>query len=348
MLNFEEVKLHILAVHWVGNRKETEELILSNAPLELAVGEIKTMLMRYFLSAFKETAFYQFYPLEQLAYNEVFQTVKKIFDDEAQFFPASAHLAQHLYDVSTHPSIKGGEFFVAYFQNCIIDNMFVDAIGLFKAENKDTLLKVYPAQDGFALGKEEGINVNKLDKGCLIFNLEEESGYKILVVDKIAKDGVAQFWKDDFLQVKQREDKFFHTHQYLNLCKDFVHDVFNAEHNVDKAEQSAMLNRTYQYFAEKDNFNRVEFENEVMQEASVVDAFEEYKQKYEQERNLHMYDEFDIAPETVRKNRKFFRSVIKLDKNFSLYIHGDQQLIERGYDEERKMMYYKLFFKEEC
>ncbi|MCS6832101.1 MAG: nucleoid-associated protein [Flammeovirgaceae bacterium] len=347
MLNLEEVTLYSLAVHWVGNRKEGEELILSNLPIELDVGEVKRMLMRYFLSAFKEPAFFQFYPQETLAYNEVFQTVRKIFADKNTFFPASAHLAQHLYDVSTHPSIRGGEFFVAYFKNCSLDSMFLDAVGLFKAENKETLLKVYPSQDNFRLGKEEGININKLDKGCLIFNIDEENGYKVLVVDRIAKDSIAQFWKDDFLQIRQREDKFFHTHQYLHLCKGFVDDVFNAEHHIDKAEQSAMLHRTYQYFAEKDSFNRIEFENEVIQEPSVVDAFEEYKQKYEQERNLHMNDEFPIAVETVKRNKRFFRSVIKLDKNFSLYVHGDREMIERGYDQERKMMYYKLFFKEE-
>ena len=41
------------------------------------------------------------------------------------------------------------------------------------------------------------------------------------------------------------------------------------------------------------------------------------------------------------------RSVIKLDKNFHIYVHGGEQLIEQEYDEERGMKYYKLYYREE-
>lgn len=40
-------------------------------------------------------------------------------------------------------------------------------------------------------------------------------------------------------------------------------------------------------------------------------------------------------------------TTIKLDKNFDINIHGGEQYIVRGYDEERGMYYYQLFFKEE-
>ena len=38
-----------------------------------------------------------------------------------------------------------------------------------------------------------------------------------------------------------------------------------------------------------------------------------------------------------KKSKKYFRSVIKLDKNFSLYVHGDRDNIEKGFDEEKGM-----------
>ena len=42
----------------------------------------------------------------------------------------------------------------------------LDAIGIFKSENKETYLKVYPEQNGFGMDYEENaININKLDKG---------------------------------------------------------------------------------------------------------------------------------------------------------------------------------------
>ena len=39
------------------------------------------------------------------------------------------------------------------------------------------------------------------------------------------------------------------------------------------------------------------------------------------------------------------KSVIKLDKNFSLYIHANRQLIEQGEDD--KGTFYKIYYKEQ-
>ena len=47
------------------------------------------------------------------------------------------------------------------------------------------------------------------------------------------------------------------------------------------------------------------------------------------------------------KGKKYFRPVIKLDRNFHLYVHGNPEFIERGFDSAKQMNYYKLFFNEE-
>jgi hypothetical protein len=41
-------------------------------------------------------------------------------------------------------------------------------------------------------------------------------------------------------------------------------------------------------------------------------------------------DGFSISAEAVKKQSRVFKSVLKLDKNFHIYIHGDKELIERG------------------
>jgi hypothetical protein len=45
------------------------------------------------------------------------------------------------------------------------------------------------------------------------------------------------------------------------------------------------------------------------------------------------------------KQARSFKSVIKLDKNFHIYIHGDRNLIEQG--EDNKGKYYKVYYQEE-
>ncbi|AQY21015.1 hypothetical protein PG310_09455 [Riemerella anatipestifer] len=39
------------------------------------------------------------------------------------------------------------------------------------------------------------------------------------------------------------------------------------------------------------------------------------------------------------------KTIIRLDRNFHIYVHGDRKKIEQGKDEKGK--YYKIYFKEE-
>ena len=47
----------------------------------------------------------------------------------------------------------------------------------------------------------------------------------------------------------------------------------------------------------------------------------------------------------VKKQQRHFKSVIKLDKNFHIYVHGDRKMIETGQDEKGK--FYRLYFEKE-
>jgi hypothetical protein len=52
-----------------------------------------------------------------------------------------------------------------------------------------------------------------------------------------------------------------------------------------------------------------------------------------------------FSESAVKKQARVFKSVIKLDKNFHIYVHGNRELIEQGTDEKGK--YYKVYYKEE-
>ena len=49
----------------------------------------------------------------------------------------------------------------------------------------------------------------------------------------------------------------------------------------------------------------------------------------------------------IKDEKRYFKHVLKLDKNFHVYIHGQKKYIEKGYDSDRDMNYYKLYFREE-
>jgi hypothetical protein len=62
---------------------------------------------------------------------------------------------------------------------------------------------------------------------------------------------------------------------------------------------------------------------------------------------IELPDNFDISVQAVKKQVRVFKSVLKLDKNFHVYIHGDKSLIEKGVDEKTGKKYYKIYYDEE-
>ena len=58
-------------------------------------------------------------------------------------------------------------------------------------------------------------------------------------------------------------------------------------------------------------------------------------------------DEIKISQQAVKKKTTTKLTTIKLDDNFDIRVHGGEQLVVQGYDEERGMKYYKLYYREE-
>ncbi len=141
--NFIETRIDNFCVHKVGNKIADESCFLSKNIVAVNQ-ELKKLLTHYFVSSLKSTEYFNFYHDTDINMNEVFVYASKIFDNPETLLEQSVNLAKHLYEQSTHPNIKGGEFYTVYFKDCIINGETVDAVGLFKSENKDTFLKVFP------------------------------------------------------------------------------------------------------------------------------------------------------------------------------------------------------------
>jgi hypothetical protein len=105
------------------------------------------------------------------------------------------------------------------------------------------------------------------------------------------------------------------------------------------------LNKSIKFFKEKDNFNLEEFTNEVIAQPDVIEKFHQYKTEYAKEYDMEFSDNFTISESAVKKQSRIFKSVIKLDKNFHIYIHGDREKIQLCEDEKGK--FYKIYFDRE-
>lgn len=336
--------LKLVSLHIVGNKTADEGLLLSEAVLSFNDG-LKRLLINYLLPPFTSDEYYQLYHDSGIEYNVVYGAANAIFDNPEALYEQSVNLAKYLYEQSTHPKIKGGEFYTVYFKDCIIDGETADAIGLFKSENKDTFLKVLREGGNFNLESEQGINIKKLDKGCLIFNKDRENGYVVAVVDNTNRGVDAQYWIDDFLHVRQRKDEYANTENVMAMAKQFITKELPKEFEVPKADQIDLLNRSLQFFKEKDSFDMEEFANEVIEQPEVIESFKSYKKSYEEEHATEIDDSFTISQHAFKKQQRSYKRIIRLDKKIQIIIDGNRDHIEQGEDERGK--YYKVYYSTE-
>lgn len=345
MSNYSVNDISKIAIHNVGNKVNDEGLYLSK---KVAVfnSNLKNLLLSYFVSPFKSSEYFNLHHDSDLNLNEVYVYVAKIFEKPSSLFEQSVLIAKHLYNSSTHPNIKGGEFYTVFFKDCEFEGKTVEAIGLFKSESKDTFLKVNPTDEFYEIESDSGININKLDKGCLIFNTEKENGYVVSVIDNASRGQDAVYWVDSFLQLTQRQDNYHNTKNILSLYKKFVTKELPQEYEVSKADQADFLNKSIQFFKEKDSFDLEEFTHEVIQQPELIKRFNTFKKDYQNETETVIDDNFTISESAFKKQARVFKSVLKLDKNFHIYIHGNREMIEQGVEKDGRK-YYKIYYNEE-
>jgi hypothetical protein len=345
-MDFTNATLKQISVHYIGSNSEGQELILSKESLNIDE-EISDRLKHFFLNKFTGVyEKYNFAHASSLKFNEIYNYMSEVFSGEAPFHEASLNIAHHLAQSSNHPKIKSGELYVCYFEKCSIDDKTMDAIGIFKTETKNGFFEIDQLKSKFSIKYKEGIDANKFDKGCLVFNTNKKGGYEVVIIDNQNRGEEAMFWKETFLGLKLINNYFNQTNQFLNITKSYVTKQLSEEFEVSKADQIDLLNRSVEYFKEHENFDKKEFEEEVLQDKGIIKSFRNYDETFRESHEIEVEDSFEISPQAVKKQERVFKSVLKLDKNFHIYIHGNKDLIEQGVDADGRK-FYKIYYKEE-
>lgn len=349
MINLFNTHIDNLSIHRVGNKSRNEAIFLSEQPYGLN-DEIMPLLKEFFFKPFrdKEENYFQFAHDVDLEYNEMYNLASEIFNNPSNVHAISKKITQHLFEQSNHPHIKNGEVYVAYLTNVSIDNKPCDAIGIFKSEIKSDFLQFEEKETQLEMILQQGINLQRLDKGCLIFNYKKEEGYKILTVDSNRYD--ARYWLEHFLSVDAFQDENFMTKKYLKFCQDFAKDVvLPAE---DKKEEVMFMNRAVNHFAKNDNFEESLFLNEVIDNPDLISEFKNYKVDKGEKYSIEDLTNFPIANAAVTDARRKMKNVIELDTNIQIKLdfinpESAEKYVEKGWDEEKQMYYYLVYFNKE-
>ncbi len=340
MIQIDGALIRNLILHRAGS--EDDNSIINDTPVQIAEEEeaiFKKTLLKPFTS---QAQTYEFKHEVGIGYNVLFNLLKNLFEEKEDFVTISKDILRHLIASSTHPNIKSGDLFVAKFDGIKINNRELEGVGIYKYEDKESFIEtsVSGSEVGYAIRK--GIGSKKPDKACLILFTEEP--YTILIIDN--NGGDTSYWQEDFINHRLKNDHVNNTHHFMNMAKDFIANRITQDFEVTKADQIDLLNRSVDYFKKKEIFDKQEFETEVFSDPNVIGAFQHFDQGYRQEKEIEIHDKFEIAQQTVKKQSRIFKSVLKLDKNFHIYIHGNRELIEQGTDEKGRK-FYRIFYEEE-
>jgi hypothetical protein len=302
------------------------------------------MLKNIFLKPFATvTNTYQFTHGVSLDLNVLYNLSREIYNNE-EIGSTHEGIISHLKTSSRHPNIKEGELFIVRFSNILVGNEPLNGLGIFKIEKKDPFIETPNWTKEPILLFKEGIGEKKLDKACLI--LFDKDPFTILAYDNNNSEAV--YWKNDFINLGFKKDHINNTSHFLEMTKSYITDQMPEEFDVTKTDQIDLLNKSIKYFKEAEDFDKGEFELSVFgREEDAISSFRNFDNQYQEEMDLEIEDNFKIAVNSVKKQARVFKSVLKLDKNFHIYIHGDRELIEQGVDADGRK-FYKIFYEDEA
>lgn len=343
MVDFSRAKIVNLAVHVVGNKTKNEKLILTEEYSSIVDDVTDQYIKEYFFSSFDFKLSYQFIHETNIELNEVYSYSQEIFDSNSSFIEQSKNIAKHLYEVSTHPNIKLGELYISYIKDCVIEGNISDVIGIFKSETKDYYLNLDKQNNSFNIFSQKGINTKKLDKGCLICDFKQKVPQKVYIVDSSRND--ALYWKNNFLKITEIEDSYTNTSKILTECKNYI----SALPDIEKTSKISFLNNSVQYFESHDNYNFTDFANYTFEDQDYYEAFKSYIEGNDLKSQFEA--PFEISKQAVTTVKRKIKNFIKLDSDIEIKIPSKlitiEKIIEQGYDKEKKMKYYKIYYTNE-
>tara|TARA_R110002126_G_scaffold78629_1_gene195638 strand:+ start:16934 stop:17983 length:1050 start_codon:yes stop_codon:yes gene_type:complete len=348
MIKRTRVEMPKVIIHKVANKFNSGHNAFSDETIkfdEESYDAMKNFLMKPFTGL---TQSYRFTHPAGSRLNEMNNIVSDLFASEEYFVENSQAIVEHLYSQSNSAQIKTGDVLVVFFEGIEYQDVLTDAVGVFKIENKASFFQTYQENENFDVALVKGISTNKIDKGCLILNTQDTEGAIVLSVDNNNYD--AQYWINNFLGVQLADDYNAHTKNYLELCKEFADEVIAPQMGINK--KAAFLSETVDYFKENESIKVDDFKKEVFANDVSAGLFDDYKKHYENLNELFIRNSFDVSGAVLKKEKAKLKTEIKLDTNINIKLDVDapdaaSEYLERGYDDEKKMKFYKVYFNEE-
>ncbi|MBL9116140.1 MAG: nucleoid-associated protein [Verrucomicrobiaceae bacterium] len=345
-IRFSSATISRLVLAKVGNPQREEPLQTSKEVFRVKEEDQPT-LTALFLKPFKNLMPHRFHHHSSLDQHEMNGVAKAVFDAPSKLLPKGIEIAQRLYAKSNHPNIKSGDLCIALVDEIEADGELIQGLCILKAESMAPFLSITANDGDLELHTEQGINPERIDKGCLILNLFAQKGFYALTFDRSGAD--SKFWVREFLGLQAVPDSAFLTNTYANLVTDYL--AHEAKPEEAPEETFVAARDALAFFDGREHFDLQEFEEKVLRTPEAIATFAEHKARLEEEHGLPLDTSFEISPKHVNKAVKKLSAVVKLDTGVEIHFKNPSDspanpVVERGYDDKRKMNFIKVFFNE--
>ena len=345
-VDYSEAHLAGLSLAKVGNPSRDEPLQISKSLCQVPESEAD-LLTHCFLKSFKSLDPHQLHHHTELSSNELYGYAGAVFDDNETLLEQSGLIARHLFAKSNHPNIKSGDLCVALLDKVKIGDDILQAISIIKSESKVPFLQVTSVDGDLTLTTQQGIYPDKIDKGCLIVNHSRGEGFVVYLFDK---GGNTHFWNRDFVGAVPVESDEYLTKHYSELCVAFAEKGLPEE--ALQEERIDVASKAISYLNENEEFDFDEFQNVALTQPERIEAFDTFKNEYEEENGQELKKRFSVSKPEAKKAKRRLKSYVKLDvganiKFSSKCLEQAETLVERGYAQAKGMHYVKIFYNKE-
>ncbi len=331
----------------VGHPQRDEPLQTSKQVFQVAESA-QEALTALLLKPFKNLAGHRFSHHASLDQHELNTCAKAVFEAPAELLARGCEIAKRLYAKSNHPNIKSGDLCIALVEGVQVNAETGSALCLLKSESVVPFLSISDQDGDLQLHTEQGINPEKIDKGCLILNHLPQKGYYVLTFDRSGTE--SRFWVRDFLGVVPITDSPFLTNKFTEMAVAVARQ--EAKEQPDDTppwETGTAAREALAYFDGKEKFSLQEFEEQVLRTPAAVSKFQQHRARVEEEMGHRLENNFDISKKDVTRAKKRITTVLKLDTGVEIHVKpacADQPapVLERGFDEAKGMKFIKVFF----
>ncbi|MGB0849061.1 MAG: nucleoid-associated protein [Thiolinea sp.] len=311
MIDTSQARISKLIVHQIGNQNREEGYTLSQEEAKRSDTLDELLIKSYLLPSVRLGHSYDFYHESDLSLNTIHHFSSLIFDDPAQFNLHSQSIAKHLYSVSTHPNIGGGEFIIILFDGLSVEDQPTQALGFFRIEGKSDYLDVEDSNGSLSVIDRIGISMDRIQKGALTLSGSKQ----VYVIDSLGQK--TKYWMNAFLKASLSET----PKTTAKAAGDFLKAVSDK---VESADQALEFNQKLEASlsgADELSLGQIrELSGNYLGEEQVSELLDEVREQV----GLGMSDEASIDTKQLDRYTRNVRNKARLGDGISVIVARDK------------------------